>query len=80
MRSPASILGYDVADGDLPGGLSNCGCSDGETQRLAPFAAALNEHHLFAHRAIAEAFAANCDERVREHAPFFVYEMRRRPR
>jgi len=42
------LLGYDVADYDLLGGLTNCGYAPGEAASLAPvWAPLLNEWHLF---------------------------------
>src|SRR5579859_1601331 len=42
------LLGYDVADWDLLGGLTNCGYTPEEAASLAPvWAPLLNEWHLF---------------------------------
>ena len=42
------LLGYDVADYDLLGGLTNCGYTPQEAASLAPvWAPLLNEWHLF---------------------------------
>jgi hypothetical protein len=69
-----SLLGYDVADSGLTGGLSNCGYNAAEKpdwqRRWAPL---LNDHGLLTTIDDAAAFAVACDARVPEHAPFFVY-------
>lgn len=68
------LLGYDVADYDLLGGLTNCGYSPEEAASLAPvWVPLLNRWHLFDNPEDATAFAAVTAERVPEHAPFFVY-------
>jgi hypothetical protein len=68
------LLGYDVADYDLLGGLTNCGYTSGEAASLAPvWAPLLNEWHLFGKPEDATAYAAVTAERVPEHAPFFAY-------
>jgi hypothetical protein len=68
------LVGYDVADQWLLSGLSNCGYSVQERDPWrARWGATLNESHLFDDRAAARAFAIATNQRVREHAPFFVY-------
>ena len=68
------LLGYDVADWYLLGGLTNCGYTPEEAASLAPvWAPLLNEWHLFDNPEDATAYAAVTEERVPEHAPFFVY-------
>jgi len=68
------LLGYDVADYDLLGGLTNCGYTPGEAASLAPvWAPLLNEWHLFGNPDDAMAYAAVTARRVPEHAPFFGY-------
>ncbi len=76
MNVPAdlTLLGYDVADGGKLSGLANCGYESPERDiARAEYSAKLNEHHLF--RALDEAlvFRTYTEERVPEHAPFFVY-------
>jgi hypothetical protein len=67
-------LGYDVADGSLLSGLSNCGYRPEEAAPLrAQWAARLNDAHLFDDPNEAGRFCAVADARVPEHAPFFVY-------
>jgi hypothetical protein len=69
-----NLLGYDVADCDLLGGLTNCGYTPGEAASLAPvWAPLLNEWHLFGNPEDATAYAAVTAKRVPEHAPFFGY-------
>jgi hypothetical protein len=68
------LLGYDVADYELLGGLTNCGYTPEEAAALAPVRAPLlNEWHLFGNPEDAMAYAAVTAERVPEHAPFFGY-------
>jgi hypothetical protein len=68
------LRGYDVADYDLLGGLTNCGYGPEEATSLAPvWAPLLNEWHLFGNPEDAMAFAAVTAKRVPEHAPFFGY-------
>jgi hypothetical protein len=68
------LLGYDVADYDLLGGLTNCGYTPEEAASLAPvWAPLLNEWHLFGNPGDAVAYAAVTARRVPEHAPFFGY-------
>ena len=68
------LLGYDVADYDLLGGLTNCGYTPEEAASLAPvWAPLLNERHLFDNPGDATAYAAVTAQRVPEHAPFYVY-------
>lgn len=69
-----TFLGYDIADHSLLSGLMNCGYTPQELkvlpQRWAP---RLNEHHLFDDFEQAAEFVAVTDERVQEHAPFFIF-------
>jgi hypothetical protein len=68
------LLGYDVADYDLLGGLTNCGYTPGEAASLAPvWVPRLNKWHLFGNPGDATAFADVTARRVPEHAPFFAY-------
>ena len=67
-------LGFDVADGSLCSGLSNCGYRAEEIDELRQrWAGRLNAHHLFDEADAALEFRDLCDARVPEHAPFFVY-------
>jgi hypothetical protein len=74
------LLGFDVADGSLLSGLSNCGFEAGEAAPLEHFAADLNDHHLLATLDAAFAFRDATNARVPEHAPFFVYALHEIPR
>jgi len=68
------LLGYDVADYDLLGGLTNCGYTPEEAASLAPaWAPLLNKWHLFDDPEDATTFVAVTAKRVPEHAPFFAY-------
>jgi len=77
LRDPAwALLGYDISDQWLLSGLSNCGygTNGSELQTLREtYASSLNEHHLFASLQPAGDFRQLSDERVPEHAPFFVF-------
>ena len=69
-----SHLGYDVSDEGLLSGLSNCGYGEGEVGAMrAKWGPDLNDRHLFRDAARALEFRTITDERVPEHAPFFVY-------
>lgn len=68
------LLGFDVADGSLVSGISNCGYDPAEAAVLRlQWSDHLNARHLFADLAPALAFRDLTDTRVLEHAPFFVY-------
>ncbi len=77
LRDPAwAFLGYDVSDKWLLSGLSNCGYGTNETEiqiLRETYASDLNEHHLFDALKPAVDFMHFSDERVRAHAPFFVF-------
>lgn len=70
------LLGYDVADEWLHSGLTNWGFDkltedvEGIRKKYVP---ALNAYHLFDALETATEFRILSDERVREHAPFFVF-------
>ena len=74
-RDPAwTFLGYDVSDKWLTSGLSNCSSTESEMQILRnTYASSLNEYHLFDALEPAVDYVHVTDERVPEHAPFFVY-------
>jgi hypothetical protein len=72
------LLGYDVADGGWFSGLSNCGYTLEDTDRLREmWGPKLNEHHLFRDHRAAFAFVEVTNARVPEHAPFHVYSLYR---
>ena len=67
------FLGFDITDGSLLSGLSNCGYKEEERRTLAPqWAHRLNKHHLVDEVADAFEFRGLTNKRVPEHAPFFV--------
>ncbi|MHB0992510.1 MAG: hypothetical protein ACYC3O_13210 [Burkholderiales bacterium] len=67
-------LGYDVADWWLLSGLSNCGYAVEEKKSLSnQFAGDINEYGLFVSGNTAQAFCADCNLRIPEHAPFAIY-------
>jgi hypothetical protein len=68
------LLGYDVAAQSFLSGLSNIGYSESDLAQLKPiWSPYLNEHHLFMDVDRAMAFKAISNNRVKEHAPFFVF-------
>ena len=77
LRDPAwAFLGYDVSDKWLLSGLSNCGYGTNESEihiLRQTYASSLNEHHLFDAIKPAVDFMHVSNERVQEHAPFFVF-------
>jgi hypothetical protein len=69
-----TLLGYDVSDHSLLSGLTNCGYTDEEKPELQKqWGLCLNRYHLFDDVQIAVEFKEITDQRVPEHAPFFVY-------
>lgn len=69
-----NFLGFDVSDGSLLSGLSNCGYGEEDIRVLRPrFQPYLNENHLFSDLAKAFEFSDLTNQSVPEHAPFFVY-------
>lgn len=70
------LLGFDVSDQSMLSGLSNCGYSD-ESENVQSlrdrWGPHLNSYHLFDKVEQAVAFKEFSNQRVREHAPFFVY-------
>jgi hypothetical protein len=74
LSSDWRFLGFDVADGSLTSGLTNCGYTDSELSHLSnTWGPLLNEHHLFADLEHAWSFREIADRRVPEHAPFYVF-------
>jgi hypothetical protein len=68
------LLGYDVSEGGLLSGLTNCGYTREEVaEGRRRWGAHLNAHHLFEALEPAFAFRRDTDARVPEHAPFFVF-------
>jgi hypothetical protein len=67
------LIGYDVTDQSLLSGLTDCGVVSGDMAPLrARWAGHLNDAHLFDDLEVAEDFRNFTDERVNEHAPFYV--------
>jgi hypothetical protein len=67
-------LGFDVADGSLLSGLTNCGYQMEEAPALrAQWGPRLNQSHLFDTVDDALQFGSLTDARVPAHAPFRVY-------
>jgi hypothetical protein len=68
------LLGYDISDLALLSGLSNCGYDEDQIQSLRDrWGPHLNRFHLFTDSYQANEFKLMTDDRVTEHAPFFVY-------
>lgn len=69
-----SFLGYDVSDLALLSGLSNCGYDAEKLLSLKErWGPQLNRFHLFTEERQSMEFKLMNDDRVPEHAPFFVY-------
>ena len=80
QTTPATInpdwekLGFDIGDGSLISGLSNCGYLHEEVDTLRrQWGSRLNKHHLFHDLSHAFQFRDLSNGRVPAHAPFFVY-------
>ena len=70
----STLLGYDVADASRISGLANCGYTEEEIRDLVPvWADRLNSFGLLTTLEDAVAFRQLCDQRVPEHAPFWIY-------
>jgi hypothetical protein len=70
----STILGYDVADASRISGLTNCGYTEEEIRELGPlWGNRLNSFGLLSTIEEAVAFRQLTDQRVPEHAPFWVY-------
>ena len=67
------LLGFDVADEGRISGLCNCGYKASEVEQLRAWKDKLNAHGLFSALDDAIAFVDVTNERVKEHAPFYVY-------
>jgi hypothetical protein len=68
------LLGFDVSDGALLSGLSNCGYKPEEIKTVrGRWAAHLNRYHLFVDAGVAWQFKEFTDGRVPEHQPFYVF-------
>jgi hypothetical protein len=74
MPEDFHFLGYDVADGGYISGLSNCGYTEDEIRELGPvWKDRLNEFGLIGDLDHALEFKEMTEERVAEHAPFYVF-------
>jgi hypothetical protein len=68
------LRGYDVADFGLISGLSGCGYTAEEKKLLSTnWSSKMNEHGLFLNLNDAKQFTRIANERVSEHAPFWVF-------
>jgi len=76
----SELLGYDVADAGWISGLTNCGYWPEEKAALArTWATRLNDFGLLTTLGDAAEFKRVTDERVPEHAPFWIYGLWRVP-
>jgi hypothetical protein len=76
----STLLGYDVADPSWISGLANCGYTEDDITDLGSrWAHRLNGFGLLASLEDAVEFRHVCDERVPEHAPFWIYALWRLP-
>ena len=74
MPKDFRFLGYDVADGGYISGLSNCGYTEEEIRDLGPiWKGRINEFGLIGDLEHALEFKHYTEERVAEHAPFYVF-------
>ena len=71
-----SIEGYDVADEWLTSAISNCGIGDAIMSNRVPVPD-VNNWGLFDNESEAFNFARDADRLVHEHAPFYVYQIKR---
>ena len=70
------LLGHDVADVGFWSGLSNCGYDPEQLVGLRPkWAKRINDSGLLPSEQDALAFKKISDERVADHAPFWVYRL-----
>lgn len=75
-RKPSwPLLGYDVSDEFRLSGLSRCGYEESDFAQYPReyWSTKINENHLFTDFDTAFEFLKFTNERVAEHAPFFVY-------
>jgi len=73
----AVVIGYDVADAFLMSALCNGTFWPGEEADLlrGAWESAVNGAHLFTRKEDASAFVRTAEERLPEHAPFFIFEV-----
>ena len=68
------FLGYDIADKHLISGLMNFGHSKEEKDTLlSTYISNINLHGLLSTGEIAQKYANHCNDRYKNHAPFFIY-------
>ena len=67
------FLGYDISDRFFLSGLSNCGYGEDRLALQREWECCINEHHLVSDIESANKFKIMTDERVKEHAPFYVF-------
>ena len=70
-----TAVGFDVADAGFVSGLMNCGYTEHERSELSAWTKDLNEFGLFEDVQRAVDFRSMSENRVPEHAPFFVYRL-----
>jgi hypothetical protein len=70
-----AFLGYDIADEIFISGLSDCGYEASELHLRNGWGPYLNDWHLFTEKDQAIKFKKMTDQRVPEHAPFYVYSL-----
>jgi hypothetical protein len=76
----STFLGYDVADAGFWSGLSNCGYTQEELDQLRPeWSKKINDFGLLESEEDALAFKDISDQRVPEHAPFWVFRLHQLP-
>lgn len=69
-----SFIGYDVGDGDMISGLTNCGYTKEDKAHLNNiFQESINPYGLFDEYHDANKFKEMTNYRVASHAPFYVY-------
>jgi hypothetical protein len=75
LNHNCTFLGFDVSDGSQTSGLSNCGYDfdDFKEKTKELWKSQINKYHLFDSLENALEFRKFSDERIKEHAPFFVY-------
>lgn len=69
-----TLMGYDIANGFLLSGLSNCGYGQGDIAVIRKeWLKHINDRGLFNNVDVALRFRDQTNKRVNEHAPFFVF-------
>lgn len=74
LPADREFMGFDIADSTLVSGLTNCGYTPEEAKlNRDRYSSDLNSFHLFDTLNQASSYCFECNERVPEHAPFYVY-------